>query len=84
MALFVFLQVSNSDIWSVAVSPRGFNSPNEIVVLQVKGELVGQEGFQEDRQEDCPQEGWQEGCQENCPQEGRYQEGRQEVSLIIL
>lgn len=43
-----------------------------------------QEGFQEDRQEDCPQEGWQEGCQENCPQEGRYQEGRQEVSLIIL
>jgi hypothetical protein len=48
MALFVFLQVSNLDVWSVAVSPRGFNSPNEIVVLQVKEELVGQAGFQED------------------------------------
>lgn len=43
-----------------------------------------QEGLQEVHQEDCPQESFQEGWQEDCPQEGRYQEGRQEVSLIIL
>jgi len=43
-----------------------------------------QEGLQEVHQEDCPQESFQEGWQEDCPQEGRFQEGRQEVSLIIL
>tara|TARA_Y100000385_G_C12782869_1_gene504261 strand:+ start:537 stop:695 length:159 start_codon:yes stop_codon:yes gene_type:complete len=48
MALLAFLQVFKSNVWSVAGCLCGFNSPNEIVVLQVKEGLVEPEDSQED------------------------------------